>query len=201
MGCRSIKYSIEFKENKKHIDSYFVFKPIVELKKVNNNKPTIDSVLSNSTEEIIKNKTIKLLSNKFSLTEINEQIFNKTILNDLYIQIDNNKEKVLQNIFFDSIITINYQVKENKYGILLSINGYYNPDYSPHYNLTTGIATSSVVINPYTKPHLSLRVLVIDIEKKEVVYYDKTSTSNYDPRIKNEIEELVLLKLKKIYYR
>lgn len=200
-GCRNIKYSIEFKENKKHTDSYFLFQPIVELKKVNNNKATVDSVLSSTTEEIIKNKTVTLLSNKFSLTQINEQIFNKAVLNDLYIQIDNIKEKTLQDILIDSIIAFNYQIKGNKYGILVSINGFYNPDYSPHYNLTAGIATNSVIINPYTKPHLSFRVLVIDVEKKQVVYYDKALTSNYDPRLKTEIEELVVLKLKKIYYR
>ena len=79
--------------------------------------------------------------------------------------------------------------------------GTINPDFSPHHNLTAGMASNSIVIAPHTKPHSDLQLLIIDTESNEIVFFDQRETSNIDPRVPEEVEQVTKTILKKIYYK
>jgi hypothetical protein len=200
-GCGSAKYAVDFRKAKKQINTYLVIKPLVTLNFFNQQLNTIDTLLSDSTERIVGRIVMKTLSTKYKLKQINRPPYSLKSLDSIYSRIDNNKIKALKGISIATSLKANLQNSEDRYGLFVTIKGFYNPNYDPHYKLITGMATNSIIVAPKTKPRIELRVMVIDFLKNEVVFYDKSSTSNYDPRVESEVEQIVRLKLKNIYYK
>jgi hypothetical protein len=201
IGCSTSKYSKEFRETKKHLDTYVIIESIVTIDARDRNSKTSDPSLSKSTARIVNRVVNETLSKKYKLKQLNGQEFGTKSLDSIYNYIDKNKIKELQGIKTTQNLKSNFLGQTDRYGLLISINGYYNPNYAPHFNLTAGMATNSIVVNPTIKPRMDIRIVVIDFEINELVYYDKFSTSNYDPRIENEVVELVRTRLRKIYYK
>jgi hypothetical protein len=199
-GCGSVKYSADFKSQKKHLDTLSVFTPIVTVIADNKKLKYTDTSLSNSIRLLIEKQIFDLLSEKYRLEKKQLPKTELSLFDDTYSQLENS-DKRLNGIFCDSILEkfdVNY---ESRFVLLITFKGEINPDYGPHYNLKAGMATNRIIIAPHTKAYSDLRLTVIDTKTNEIVFYDKIKTSNYDPRMESEIEHITKTILKKIYYK
>jgi hypothetical protein len=201
LGCRYPKCTEKFKVAKKTLNTYVLLDPVVSIYARVKNAVTSNPPLSSSTSKIIDGVVNTTLSSKFNLKKIAGLKFRPSELDSLYKQMDYNKSKQLSGIAITSVLNRDFIGQPEKYGLLVSLKGYYNPNYSPHNSLASGMAGNSLILYSNTKPLVYVRLLVIDFEINEVVYYDKYVTENYDPRLESEMAELIKSRIRKIYYR
>ncbi|RLD59707.1 MAG: hypothetical protein DRJ05_06005 [Bacteroidetes bacterium] len=199
-GCSSAKYSTEFKAQKKNIDTLTIIKPIVTIDARNNKVQFLSTELINSVQQTIEGLTIDILSSKYVLKEEKLSNIDTTIFNKIYDQIENSPKRI-SGVSSDSILKQIAPNIKSRFALLITYDGKINPNYEPHNNLMAGLASGYVIIAPNTKPHSDLRLMIIDTEIHEVVYFDRVKTSNYDPRVKSEIERIIKTILRNIYYK
>ena len=199
-SCGSAKYSSNFKNQKKYLDTLTIFTPLVTVVAKNSKINYIDSVLTHSVQLLIEKQTFDLLSSKYrlekkQLAQIDQKSFDK-----IYSQIENSGKRI-SGILCDSILIQVDQNYKNKFALLIIYNGEINPDYGPHYNISAGMASNGIIIAPQTKPYSDLRLMIIDTEIREIVFFDRINSSNYDPRVDSEIEHITKTILRNIYYQ
>ncbi len=198
-GCSSAKYSTEFKSQKKNIDTLTIIKPIVTIDARNNKVKFLDTGLTNSVQQTIEELTIEVLSSKYVLKEEKISHIDTTMLNKFYDQIENSP-KMISGISSDYILKQIAPNIQSRFALMITYDGKINPNYEPHHNHMTGIASGSIIIAAHTKPYSDLRLMIFDTEICEIVFFDRINSSNYDPRVKSEIERITKTILKKIYY-
>lgn len=201
LACRYPKYTKTFRVTKKTLETYVVMEPVVSLYARGKNSMTSNQPLSKSTCTVINKIVNQTLSRKFNLKKDIGVKYNLAYLDSIFYLVDHNKRKELNGISMLSNVNENFIGQPERYGLLISMIGFYDPNFNPHHNLTRGMSTNSIIFNQFTKPHLVIRLAVIDFELKELVFYDKFITENYDPRLENEIEELIKRRIRKIYYK
>ena len=197
-GCSSAKYTEEFKGQKKDVDTLTIITPITSVINENSKIKGIDSSLTRINRELIEKTIFDLLSSKYKLEKSILAGFDKKLMNEIYNQIEKSP-KTIKGFSTKNIITAG--ASKHKFGLLFVFDGYINSDFPPHYNTMSGLATDRIIINPFTKPHSDLRLLIIDTQKEEIVFYNSIHTSNYDPRVSSEIEQITRNLLRKIYYK
>jgi hypothetical protein len=200
-ACKYPKYQKSFRVTKKTLDTYVVMEPVVTVYARVKNSITSNPPLSVSTSKIVNQIVNKTLSSKFKLKGDIGVKYNSATLDSVCHLLDNNKSKELKGIAMPSNINVNFIGKPERYGLLISMIGFYNPNFNPHNSLTRGMATNSLIFNFNTKPSIEIRLMVIDFELKELVFYDKFISDNFDPRVETEVAELVKRRLRKIYYK
>ena len=197
-SCNSAKYSTEFKKQKKFVKELTIYEPIVTIIAENNQIKYADSTIANGAKKVIDDLTYQVLSDKYKLNKSQtKKNHNIKALNDFYEQIDNNSN-TLESVSSNQIFL--GENKESRYSLLITLQGKFNPKYSPHTSLQQGYSPQSIIIIPKARPDSDLRVMIIDNKINEIVFYDKLNTSSYDPRVKKDIERITKTILKKIYY-
>jgi len=194
------KYSSDFKKAKKKIDNLTIFNPIVHIVANNQRAEYIDSTLIKVNQELLDSLTNKMLHNKYNLKNAILPVLDINMFTDLFNQLENSP-KLFDNISAKGLLSKLNLEYENKYALMLVYYGQINPDFPPHYNVQRGMASNSIIIDRSTKPYSDMRLMIIDTENESVVFYDMVNSSNFDPRISTEVEQLAKKILKKIYYK
>lgn len=194
------KYSSSFKKEKSKIENLTIYSPVVHITANNNKTEYKDSTLSKLNQEFLDSLTNNLLSKKYNLNNSLLPEFNINLFTELFKEVERSP-KLLNDISAKEIFQKLNLKSESKYALMLVYNGQINPDYPPHYNIYSGLASNSVIVNPNTKPYSDLRIMIFDTENESVVFYDMVSSSNFDPRVSSEVEQLAKKILKKIYYK
>jgi len=199
-SCNSAKYAVGYKQAKKSQDSYLLLKPIVTILTTDGTDVKVDSSFSRSRARIIQQTITDLLSKKFRVAHSEAQEMKMASLDSICLQIDKNDPKILRGMMITPV-PLSDRDRSEKFGLLITMDAYINSNFGPHQNITNGIGSNTLVLNPRTNPMVALRVLVVDLTSNEVVFYDKQSTRNYDPRVESELQEFTRSALKKIYYK
>lgn len=200
MGFIPAKYSSSFKKEKSKIENLTIYSPVVHITANNNKTEYRDSTLSKLNQEFLDSLTNNLLSKKYNLNNSLLSEFNINLFTELFKEVERSP-KLLNDISAKEIFQKLNLKSESKYALMLVYNGQINPDYPPHYNIYSGLASNSVIVNPNTTPYSDMRILIFDTENESVVFYDMVSSSNFDPRVSSEVEQLAKKILKKIYYK
>jgi hypothetical protein len=194
------KYSSDFKKEKKKIDMLTILSPIVHVVANNNSTQYLDSTLTKANQELLDSLTNKMLIEKYYIKNITLPELDINIFTDLFKQLESSP-KLLDNISTKALLSELNLEYECKYALMLVYNGQINPDFPPHYNIKSGLASNSIVINSSTKPYSKMRLMIIDTEIESVVFYDMVNSSNFDPRVSAEVEQMAKKIMKKIYYK
>ncbi|NOX48177.1 MAG: hypothetical protein GXO89_14485 [Chlorobi bacterium] len=194
------KYSAGFKKGKKGIETLTIYSPVVHI--VANDKRTeyLDSVLTKKNQIFLDSLTHDLLFKKYTLESTSLPMFDMNVFTGLFEQLEDSP-KLLDNISAKQLLgELNLEHK-SKFALMLVYSGTVNPDFPPHFNVLYGLASNTLIIDPSTKPYSEMRLMIIDTESEDVVFYDMVKTSNFDPRISGEVEQLAKKILRKIYYK
>jgi len=194
------KLSTEFKSQKKHVDTLCLLEPAVKIISKRGTIQSIDSQLTKVNKELLEKITSDLLDSKYIIEKSEFSINDFSILDEMYQNLENSP-KLINKVSINSFLEANVVDKKSRYILLLTYIGGINPDFAPNYNIKAGIASNSVIINPGTKPFSDIRLVIIDRIRKEVVYYDSFYSSNYDPRLPENVEQMTKTILKSIYYK
>jgi len=196
------KHAPGFKETKKRIDTLTIINPVVQVVADNNRTRSLESDLTQIDTRLIDSITNRLLSKKYVLEKTLTPITDIEFYSELLQQLENSPSSLVNvssRLIFDKQKTL----CKSKYALLLIYNGQFHPDFPPHYKLNSAVLSSTIVITPNnpTKSISELRILIIDTEVEQIVYYDKLNTSKYDARIQSEVVQMTKDLLKNIYYK
>jgi hypothetical protein len=196
------KYSADFRKEKKGIDTLTIFNPIVQIVANNNRTKYIDSILIRDNQVLIERITNDLLVKKYTLKKALLPSIDINVFSDLFEQLENSSKTLIKISSRQIFKDLNIECK-SKYALLLVYHGQYHPDFPPHYKLNAAMFSSTIVITPKnpTKSISDLRLLVIDTEFEEIVFYDRINSSKYDARVSSEVEQMTRNILRKIYYK
>lgn len=195
------KYAKDFKKRKKEITSFVILKPYVEIISDNGHDSLIDTQLVREIGLIIDSIANNLLNNKYIIETLKTPSLNNNLLYDLLNEIED-MPKTLPQVSYKSIFSENVLSKKNRYALFISYRSIYNPDFPPHFKLYNAM-NATVVITPKvkTRTESDICILLLDTQEEEIVFYDRSITSAYDPRVKSEIEQMTKSMLKQIYYK
>jgi len=195
------KYTKDFKKQKKQISSLTLISPIVTIISNNGIERYVDTVSTKANQILIKDFTNELLSHKYKIENVKTPKINILLLNKILSKLEDSPNELTKNSYKPIQKEIDLRFK-NRYALLIIYNGTFNPDFPPHYKLNSAIS-GTIVITPNitTKAESDLRVLILDTDTKEIVFYDRIFSSQYDPRIPYETEQMTKKILKKIYYK
>lgn len=191
-----------FKEEKKGIDTLTIFNPVVQVFADNNRTRNIETELTQIDTRLIDSLTNKLLAKKYVLEKIMTPTSEIEVFSELFEQLENSPRSLV-NVSSKLIFDNQTNFCKSKYALLLLYNGQFHPDFPPHYKLNSAVLSSTIVITPNnpTRSISDLRVLIIDTEKEQIVYYDRLNTSKYDARVQSEVVQMTKDLLKNIYYK
>jgi len=194
------KLSMEFRSQKKYVDTLCLLEPAVKIISKRGTILSVDSQLTNVNKELLAKTTSELLDSKYIIEKSDFSINDFSLLEGMYQNLENSP-KLIHKVSINSFLEANVVDKKSRYILLLTYIGGINPDFAPNYNIKAGIASNSVIIDPSTKPFSDIRLVIIDRIRKEVVYYDSFYSSNYDPRLPENVEQMTKTILKSIYYK
>ena len=202
LSCVPAKYSADFKKEKKGIDTLAIFKPIVNIVAKNNRTEYTDSILIRDNQELLESITFDLLSKKYTIEKILLPSMDINIFSDLFERLENSSKSLNKISSRQIFIEQNLECK-NKYALLLVYFGQFNPDFPPHFKLYSAMLASTIVITPNnpSKSQSDLRLLIIDTEMEEIVFYDRINSSKYDARVLSEVGQMTKKILRKIYFK
>ena len=202
LSCVSTKYSADFRKEKKGIDTLAIFKPIVNIVAKNNRTEYTDSILIRDNQELLESITFDLLSKKYTIEKILLPSMDINIFSDLFERLENSSKSLNKISSRQIFIEQNLECK-NKYALLLVYFGQFNPDFPPHFKLYSAMLASTIVITPNnpSKSQSDLRLLIIDTEMEEIVFYDRINSSKYDARVLSEVGQMTKKILRKIYFK
>lgn len=195
------KYAKDFKKLKKEITSYVILKPYVQIIADNGHDSVIDTQLVREIGLIIDSIANNLLKNKYIIEKLETPSLDYDSLYGFLNEIED-MPKTLPQLAYKSIFNENVLSMENRYALFISFRSIYNPDFPPHFKLYNAM-NATLVITPKTKTRAEsdLCILLLDTLEQEIVFYDRSITSAYDPREKSEIEQMTKSMLKHIYYK
>ena len=199
-NCSSARYSSEFKTHKKQLDTLSYFDPIVRIMFNDFKTQYIDTVIGQQIKMQIGEIATSILSSKYILEKQEIPEIEPELLDDLYCKFDNSKGQ-LNGIPCATILKDIPIAFKHRFVLLITFNSKINPDYGPHHNIARGMATNSIIFASHTKPSSKVRLLVLDTKLQEVVYYDLLTSTNYDPRIRSEVEHIIRNILRGMYYK
>ena len=202
LSCVSTKYSADFRKEKKGIDTLAIFKPVVNIVAKNNRTEYTDSNLIRDNQELLESVTFNLLSKKYTIEKILLPSIDINIFSDLFERLENSS-KSLNKISSRQIFIEQSLECKSKYALLLVYFGQFNPDFPPHYKLKSAMLASTIVITPNnpSKSQSDLRLLIIDTEMEEIVFYNRINSSKYDARVLSEVGQMTKNILRKIYFK
>ncbi len=192
-SCNSVKYSTEFKNNKKSLKELTVFEPFVNIVEIRHDKKIIDTNLVNANIAIIDSVTIDLLSSKYKIEKKQLPQIRPELYNEIYNQLDIPTEE-FKEISCDTLLSILSNSYQTKYALLITCN--LEIDWDKLY-----LVSGPVIPVEHPTFTSNLRLIVFDTENKKVVYYDRIISPVYDPRIRKTGEYLTKRLLKSIYYK
>lgn len=199
-NCSSAKYSADFKSQKKELETLTLLTPLVNVVAITGQESQVDTALNNSLRLLIENQTFDLLTSKYSLEKKQILQIDPKIFEPIYMQLENSEKKI-SGVKCDTLLKLFNQKYSSRFALLITYNGKVNTAFEPHYNVNASLATNSFIIAPYTKPYSDLRLLILDTEQKEIVFFNRINSSNFDPRVESEMEQITNTILKKIYYK
>jgi hypothetical protein len=196
------KYAADFKKEKKGIDTLTVFSSIVQVVSDDNITRYIDSTLSDKNQMLLDSITYALLSKKYTLEKVSLSSVDIGNYADLFEQLENSPES-LDKISARPLLNNQHLKCKSRYALLLIYNASYHPDFPPHYKLNSVLVYSTIVITPGnpTASDSDLRLLIIDTQTENIVFYDRINASKYDARVIYDLDQMARIILKKIYYK
>lgn len=195
------KYATGFKQLKKEITSFSIMASHVNIVAKSRAGSFDETVFAEQVATIIDSMAADLLDNRYTIEAIKTPAINNDLLYNLIDKLEELPNTFTQ-ISYESIFQEKIPSNQNRYALFISYKSVFNPDFPAHYKLQSAVM-GNVVITPKdkTKTESDICILLHDTHEKEIVFYDRTITSMYDPRIKSEIELMVKSILKKIYYK
>jgi hypothetical protein len=194
------KYAPNFKTDKKQIDSLAIIMPTVIVHQTGQGSTIIDSSLSNTNKKLIHRITKRMMKARYEIENISAPNLENFDFYNLYEKLDSSDNTLQDIACADPLSQVGGSIN-NRYVLFISYEALYNPNFDTDYNFKQGLKTNTLIFDKSTKPFTECRLLVIDTKTKLVVYYDKISTSNYDPRVESEVEDLTKKILKNMYYK
>jgi hypothetical protein len=202
LGFMPAKYSADFKKNKEKIKTLTILNPIVHIVANNNRVEFIDTTLTKVNQKLVDSITHGLLIKKYTLEKALLPLMDYNRFTTLFEQLENSP-KTIGSISSKPLFNNSDIEFKSKYALLLVYYGQYHPDFPPHFKFTAAAVTGTIILTPNnpTKSIADLRLLVIDTENEEVVFYDRINSAKYDARISNEVRQMTKTILRKIYYK
>jgi hypothetical protein len=196
------KQSRSFKEANSGLDTLTILSPVVQVVADDNKNKFVDFELAQSNVRLIDSVSVALLSKKYKLDKTQTYLSDTKQYEEVLQHLENAPD-VLENVSSRQVFNKQRTACNSRYALLLFYNGQFHPNFPPHYKLNTAVFAGKVVITPNnpTQSNSDMRVLIIDTETEQIVYYDKLSTAKYDPRVQSEVMQLTKDILKNIYYK
>ncbi len=163
---------------------------------------SIEPDLTQTNARLIDSITNKLLSKKYTILKAQSPNNDIETITELFQQLDNSSN-LLVNVSSKSIFDKQNTNCKSRYVLLLTFSGQFDPNFPPHYKLYNALLYNRIVITPDNSisSYSELRLIVIDTETEQIVYYDRLKTSKYDSRIESEVIQMTKDVLKNIYYK
>ncbi len=201
VSCGTGKFATSYKLEKKSTDSLIILQPLVQIDMVDemNNKEKDNKLIENN-KKLISDITYGLLDSKYILFDQGIADYNTDLIFNLCDHLENSENTLSGHYILDLDFSNEFKTGP-KYALLIVYKGMFNPNFEPDYNIKAGMTTNTLIINSSTKPYSDLRLLIINRENNEVVFYSSNKTTNSDPRVQAEIEQMTKLILKPIYYK
>lgn len=199
-SCNSGKYATSYKIEKSDVDSIVLIHPFVQIETIDRNGNHQDLTLTQEHKRLIYSTANELLDSKYSITPQDTLAIDMDYVNEIFEKLDESK-KLISGIYLSKGDNSTQSIVGSKYALIVFYQGVYNPNFQPDHNVKAGLATNMLIVNPSSKPASTMRVLMINRNTHEVVFYAKKTTREADPRIVSEIEKLTRSILKPIYYK
>jgi len=198
-SCSPPKQTSDFRSIKKSIDTLAIASPLVTIMAKNKGNIVKDIELSESNSTLITKVTINLLDSRYNLKNI-RFLQDSVLYQNILISIDSSSGSIEPNKI-KAIIDEHEYRNQARYVLVIFYCAEYNSMFEPNHNVREGLANNAIIINAATKPRSRLDIIVLDMQKKELKYYDRIESSDIDPRIPANVESFTKKVLKSIYYK
>ncbi len=180
------------------MDALTIILPFVQVFAHDKHDAFLDIELSILNQNLLDSLSKNILDRKYAFKDISLKP-NATGVAELFEKLDAGP-KYLDDISSEKIFMKQEMLWESKYALMILFEGHYLATYPPHYFRNAALKGNTImIVNKESK--IDLRLLMINTESMEVVFYDRVKSSQYDPRLPNEIVIMVKKILKKIYYK
>jgi hypothetical protein len=195
-SCKTGSYTLEFKNEKKKIDTLTYIRPFVQVVTYKG----LDTSLINLNSILITRTTSDLLGKKYHIVECESNNFDYASVFDKIRDIDKSNVQ-FKNISISKFLEQKDFQINSRFALLIFFGGTYNPNFETDYNIKNWIFSNVTIINSWAKVQSEGIVIIIDTFSKEIVYYNRISSKNYDPRKDGEVEKLIQYLLQWLYYK
>lgn len=201
-ACAPAKYAEGFKQTKKEIDTLSILPLFAHIIANNYQIEHIASTLIRANQQHIDSLTFNLLSKKYTLEKVELPAKELNVFSEVFSQLEESP-KTLSKISSKPLFDVQHLTAKNRYVLLMVYFAQINPDYPPHYKLNSAMVSNTIVITPNnpTRAFSDLRLLIIDTEKEQIVFYDRIESSKFDARVPGEVEQMTRKILRKVYYK
>ncbi len=188
-----------FRQMKKEADTLIVISPYLEILADDFREKSIDHDLQELNRQLITKVTSDVLSSRYVLKHIELPEIDENKLFSFYDSLDNSTESnaaAIQQPLFSEL----KEIDKSKLAMFITYHAEYNSVAAP-VSSQSNFGTSTLTVNPSARPRSDLRLIVINLQTDEVVFYNRHNTRNYSPNIPNDIEQITRRLLKDIYYK
>jgi hypothetical protein len=201
-SCTSGRYYSNFESNKKSVEKLVVIQPYIFVKSVIDQVQTEDIALENQLSKIISAKTNSILSGKYALipvSTITDTIREKDI-QDFFLKLDSLEKNTMPMSIPPFLQKKMRNIKE-RYCLMFFFSGYYNGYYQPEEAFKDRLLSNKIYLKSRHLFGSDMRLIVFDVLKNKIVYYDNKVSKENDPRRPMIIEQTTSSMLRSIYYK
>ncbi len=174
--------------------------PIVQIEVRNNEKKKEDKTLENRLTNQTLRKVNESLGQKYTLKNKNFDLTSEELTQlELFFKKLDLYERVLPEVALPEFLTPD-SIPE-KYIMAVFINGWYDPNFKPYHNQLQSARSDAILVNAPALVSTGSRILIADVNTKKILYYNEIKMRRTDPRISEDIENLVADIIRPIYYK
>lgn len=199
--CSSGKYFSDQKTFKKEVDTLTIFRPVVFVNALKDDKVTRDYKRSGELQSSLYSKISSILGAKYVLSNASDTIRDVTEsqLNEFFEMLEK-PNTVLSNIKIPEYFKTSLTHSKTRYSLITFYSGIYDSAYDAAFRERQLLLNNMMYFNLHiSKSHL--RIIVFDKTEHRIIHYDKKVLKNADPRVPVQIEKMTSSILKPIYYR
>ena len=176
-SCTDGRYTTDFKRQSNRIDTMTFFRPSVQIQTYKGTDSSIINFDCNQITSVIYG----ILFKKHKLVKYD---YKDIDFGEIYLRlkdIDKTKGPIC-NVSIKNFIDKLDKKIGSRYALIILYYGLYNPDFEPDYNIKFAMTYNAIPINSPASVNAFIIAVVIDSFSKEIVYYNRISSSNSDPR-------------------
>lgn len=190
----------DFERIKKGMDTLSFLTPYVIIHAIRNDTATIDKAQTDIVSQWVNQQTTSMLRGKYSLTDVPFQ-WNAGIsqMDSLFAQLDGAGKTlpvIPAPLWLQPVDT-----GGGGYALIVFLRGNYHQGYEPNYGIRQSMTNNTIRIGSSALSGTGMSIIITDKLSNTILYYRTIASGRYDPRIRADINQLILTIMKHIYYR